>query len=317
MVTQAKRLVHRAIWWYSEPRWQAQVEIDGDVAWLAAELARRVVALEERVEAMSPVVKAAEEFAVRLASEQRSIEDLRGRLAEIQALLEATGLGAADVAPMNYVDFEDKFRGSSDDLKRLQKDYVAYFGDPAEPGLVVDIGCGRGEMIELLQHVGHEVLGVDGDSGMVLTCQHRGLPAEHDDALAWLSNVRAGTLKGVFCAQVIEHLPTRDVQRFVTLAAQALRPGGTLVVETIDPRSSHAMGHHFWADLSHVKPVHPATLAYLCEMEGFAEVAVVPRSRHDLADAADELPEGPEGTALRALLESVFGYQDFALVARR
>jgi O-antigen chain-terminating methyltransferase len=310
-------LVQRAIWWHSEPRWQAQLEIDGDVAWLTSELARQVVALEEQVAVISPVVKANEELTASLVSTQRVVEDLRGRLGAVQALLEASGLGAADVAPMNYVDFEDKFRGSSDDLKRLQKDYVAYFGDPAQPGVVVDIGCGRGEMLELLKDVGHEVLGIDSDSGMVLTCQRKGLPAEQADALAWLSNVRAGTLKGIFCAQVIEHLPTRDVQRFVTLAAQALRPGGTLIVETIDPRSSHAMGHHFWADLSHVKPVHPATLAYLCELEGFADVAVVPRSRHELAGTADELPEGPEGTALRALLESVFGYQDFALVARR
>jgi O-antigen chain-terminating methyltransferase len=172
-------------------------------------------------------------------------------------------------------------------------------------------------MLELLQDAGHEAFGVDTDSGMVLTCQRRGLAAEQDDALAWLSQVRAGTLKGIFCAQVIEHLPTRDIQKFVALAAQALRPGGTLVVETIDPRSAHAMGHHSWADLSHVKPVHPATLAYLCELQGFAEVAVVPRSRHEMADAAEELSDGPERSALRALLESVFGYQDFALVARR
>jgi len=131
---------------------------------------------------------------------------------------------------------------------------VSLFPPPGEPGRIVDIGCGRGEMLELLQRTGHEVLGVDIDAGMVQVCNDKGLPAVLGNGIQFLSQTPPESLKGIFCAQVVEHLITPELEQLMTLAHERLRLGGVLVVETINPRSSFALGNHFYADTSHVRP---------------------------------------------------------------
>jgi O-antigen chain-terminating methyltransferase len=106
--------------------------------------------------------------------------------------------------------------------------------------------------------------------------------------MAWPGSRRAhpGSLKGVFSAQVIEHMLTPEIERFLGASLAALRVGGVLVVETINPRSLHALANHFFADLSHVRPVHPETLRFMCEQTGFRDVALVERSLHPAVEAA-------------------------------
>ena len=96
-----------------------------------------------------------------------------------------------------------------------------------------------------------------------------------------------------------------------------LRPGAAMVLETIDPRSVFALCNWFYADLSHVRPVYPPTLAFLCEAAGFSTVEVLPRSPHAALAMVETLPDTPEGAATRTLLGTVFGHQDYALVARK
>ena len=157
---------------------------------------------------------------------------------------------------------------------------------PWVPGLVLDIGCGRGEMLSLLEEAGHDVIGVDTDAGMVAACQAKGLPALHEDGIHYLSRASDETLKGIFCAQVVEHLITPELERLISLSQQKLKRGGVLVVETINPRSSFALGNHFYADTSHVRPVHPETLRYICEQVGFTRVQLEERSPHPLLETS-------------------------------
>jgi O-antigen chain-terminating methyltransferase len=88
-------------------------------------------------------------------------------------------------------------------------------------------------------------------------------------------------------------------------------------METINPRSSYALGNHYYADTSHVRPVHPETLRFICEQIGFRNVMLEERSPHPALALADDLPSTPEGDAVRALLQSVFGYQDYVVVATK
>ena len=88
-------------------------------------------------------------------------------------------------------------------------------------------------------------------------------------------------------------------------------------METINPRSLYALGNHFFADTSHVRPVHPETLRFICEQVGFSRVQLEERSAHPLMKVADDLPDGELGAAVAALLKSVFGYQDYAIVATK
>ena len=236
---------------------------------------------------------------------------------EVSALLERLGIPSSSGADIDYAGFEDRFRGDSADLKDQQRDYLDFFPAPEALGKIVDVGCGRGEMVEILMEAGHEALGVDIDGSMVETCEAKGLPVVQDNAIHYLEGTSEGSLKGIFCAQVIEHLLTSEIERFLVLSHERLRPGGVLLVETINPRSLHALGNHFFADLSHVRPVHPETLRFLCEQIGFSKIDLHERSLHPLAERADHLGGVPLSDEVAALLRGFYGYQDYAIVATK
>jgi O-antigen chain-terminating methyltransferase len=183
--------------------------------------------------------------------------------------------------------------------------------------MIFDVGCGRGEMLQLLQATGHDVQGVELDDNMLAVCLAKDLPVVKGDGVTWLERTEPDSLKGVFSAQVIEHLLTVEIERFLIASLNALRIGGVLVVETINPRSLHALGNHFFADLSHVRPVHPETLRFMCEQIGFSSVALMELSPHPAVAASAELGTGATETAVKELVNSVFGFQDYAVVATK
>jgi O-antigen chain-terminating methyltransferase len=218
---------------------------------------------------------------------------------------------------IDYSGFEDRFRGESAVIREAQRRYLSFFPDASDSGTIVDIGCGRGEMVGLLLESGHRVVGVDVDSGAVNLCLANDLPVVEDDGLHYLESLDSGTLKGIFCAQVVEHLHSLEIELFIRLAYERLRPSGVLVVETINPQSLYALGDRFVADMTHVRPVHPETLRYICEQIGFKTVEVEGRSPHPLTVKPELLAEGDVGAAVSVLLQSVFGYQDYVIVATK
>jgi O-antigen chain-terminating methyltransferase len=228
--------------------------------------------------------------------------------------LGATGSISTDI---DYVEFEDRCRGSSESIRQAQERYLTLFPPASGNGAIVDIGCGRGEMLELLVAAGYKAIGVDTDANMIEVCRSKGLEVVQDDGIHYLELSESDSLRGIFCAQVVEHLLTSEIERLVELAHKKLMPSAVLVIETINPRSLYALGNHFFADVSHVRPVHPETLRFICEQIGFSKIELQEQSLHPFMKTVDELPEGEVGTALRELLQSVFGYQDYAIVATR
>jgi O-antigen chain-terminating methyltransferase len=243
--------------------------------------------------------------------------ELKGLHDEVRTLLERLGAASAAGADIDYVAFEDRFRGSSDQLRAIQSDYIRFFPGPEVPGRVVDIGCGRGEMIEVLLDADIEAVGVDPDEGMVAMCREKGLDVVSANGLTWLEEQPDDSLKGVFCAQVVEHLFTSELQALVRLAHEKLATGGVLIMETINPRSLHALSNHFFADTSHIRPVHPETLRFICEQAGYRGVHLLELSRHPRADLPDDVAEGATRDVLAALVESVYGWQDYAIIANK
>jgi O-antigen chain-terminating methyltransferase len=227
------------------------------------------------------------------------------------------GLTGTTSPEIDYVEFEDRFRGSSENIRHAQERYLRVFPPPSGSGAVVDIGCGRGEMLELLIAAGYQAIGVDMDANMIELCRSKGLPVVQDDGIHFLEGTEDNSLRGIFCSQVVEHLLTSELERLVELAYQKLQPTAVLVIETINPRSLFALGNHFFADVSHTRPVHPETLRFICEQIGFGRVELEERSPHPFMGSVAELPEGGAGTALKELMESVFGYQDYAIVATK
>src|SRR4051794_3588483 len=177
---------------------------------------------------------------------ERSREDAARTLGELEERLTRTerrgSAGApatvaaqpAQAALPDYFAFEAKMRGSTADVRDRQRPYVDDFRDAAP---VLDVGCGRGELLGLLRDAGIEAKGVDADADMVAYARGEGLDVEQADAVAYLERLPDGSLGGIFMAQVVEHLPPAALSRMLGLAAAKLRPGGLLLAETINPLS--------------------------------------------------------------------------------
>lgn len=228
-----------------------------------------------------------------------------------------------------YAGFEDLFRGSEDEISSRMADYVPIFEGASD---VVDVGCGRGEFLALLQGAGITARGVDQNHEMVERCRARGFTVSETDGLSFLLAAPPGSLGGLIASQVVEHLQPDYLLRFLSAAADALRPGAPIVLETINPACWSAFFDSYIRDLTHVRPVHPDTLKFLVIAAGFSGAAVQWRSPYPDGGKLERLPDALRGTPalpeLRPLVDTVdrnvdrlnslfFTYRDYAVVARR
>ena len=187
--------------------------------------------------------------------------------------------------------------GPEDVIRERQRRHARRFGGRER---VVDLGCGRGEILELLSEYRIGAEGVDADAEMVAHVRAKGLAATHADLFAFLGGLAPGAIDGALASHVIEHLAFPDQLRLIRLAARALAPGGLLLMETPNPTSLLAGAMNFRRDPTHVAPVHPETLAFLLSREGFADVEVeylspVPRRAPAGAPPGGDRRAGPGG----------------------
>jgi len=177
-----------------------------------------------------------------------------------------------------YRAFEDRYRGSRDTIKERLRAY-APFTDPLlqadAPAVALDLGCGRGEWLELLGESGFDARGVDLDEGMLAACRERGLAAQHGDALAALRAQPDASLALVSAFHLVEHLPFDLVRELIAEALRALRPGGLLVMETPNPENLTVGATSFYLDPSHLHPLPPGLLGFAAEHAGFARQRIV------------------------------------------
>ena len=234
------------------------------------------------------------------------------------ALLEAGGARAAGAATPGeeapplpagvYSLFEERFRGSPDAVARKQQSYLALLRDL--PGPILDVGCGRGELLRLLAEEGIAASGVEINPIAAAACRKDGLAVEEGDGLAALSGKPAESLGAVVAMQVVEHWSAATTFAFLREARRALAAGGVLIAETINTDSLSAL-KAFFLDPSHVRPVPADALRFLAEAAGFTDTAI-----EYLALLPDE--ERLEETSSNdvKLNRLLFGPQDYALIAR-
>ena len=169
---------------------------------------------------------------------------------------------------INYFIFEEKFRGSRDEIKQRQFKYLDYFKDCKN---VIDIGCGRGEFLELLKENSINAQGLDIDVNMIEFCQSKELRVNMMDAISFLEQVENNSLDGIFINQVVQHLEPGYLIKMLNLCYQKLMSDYFIIIETVNPLSFVSFVN-FYIDLSHTRPLHPETMRFLLEIAGFREI---------------------------------------------
>jgi 2-polyprenyl-3-methyl-5-hydroxy-6-metoxy-1,4-benzoquinol methylase len=316
-----KLFLGRLIRWYVEPFAADQRAFNDSILKLADELFEEVDVLYTRLgELEGQLVRRREDarHVAELGERVRRLERERGAVSGDRPATVATQPRAAAIP--DYFTFELQMRGLRDSVRARQSGYVSALL-PHAP--VLDVGCGRGELLALLRDAGVEARGVDADADMVACAAADGLEVEHADAVEHLERLEPATLGAIFSAQLVEHLPPPTLVRFLELARTRLRPDGRLVLETINPVSPLAL-RNYYADLTHAQPLVPETLRLLVEHAGFREVEIAYLNQPAERLAEVDLPageefDGPRGALaadIRRLNDLLFGPLDYALYAR-
>ncbi|MCG2768429.1 MAG: class I SAM-dependent methyltransferase, partial [Anaerolineae bacterium] len=278
-----------------------------------------------------------EETSLRLGRMERYVRQSAGARQTLEksgeriAMKAPAGSAAADpeAAPegpgLDYFRLESRYRPPSL-LRERQRSYLKYFTGCHN---VLDIGCGRGEFVQLLIQEGIGACGVDLDADTSAHAQEQGLPVQQADALAYLEELPNASLDGVFMAQVVEHLTPSYLVSMLELCYRKMKPDAPLVAETINPVCLWALTNWYLIDPTHVRPVHPDTLKFALESTGFWHTEVqylspVPE-RDRLAELADGGKLGDElrGMAkhinknIRQLNEFLYGFQEYVVIAKR
>ncbi len=223
-----------------------------------------------------------------------------------------------------YVGFENQFRGSQETIRARLESYLRYFDGASD---VLDVGCGRGEFLDLLKGRSITARGLDLNHEMVEVCRARGLEVAEGDVLSYLELLPDASLGGLFAAQVVEHLQPGYLLRVLELAFHKLRPGAPIVLETLNPACWTAFFDSFIRDITHVWPLHPDTLRYLVLASGFPAATieyrspVAPQDRlqsvaANPASAPDDLAETFNAN-VEKLNARMFTFLDYAIVGRR
>ena len=297
-------------------------------------LQESLAARERRMEAAFAAIRTQQE---EMQTALGVLQQARGRAPEPPRAVQAAGPPARDAAAAGggtvsaesaealshrYVGFEDQFRGSADEIRARLADYVPVFAGASD---VLDIGCGRGEFLELLRQAGVTARGIDLNEAMVDVCREKGLDASRADALSYLHALPEASLGGLFAAQVVEHLEPAYLTRLLDAAFDKLRPGAAIVLETINPACWFAFFESYIRDITHVRPLHPDTLRFLLIAGGFQRVEIRFRSPYPDRDKLQPAAAPPEladafetmNANVEKLNRLLFTHLDYAAIARR
>jgi len=258
---------------------------------------------------------------------------VKGELSEQQSLLQqvlgtdrhgkitsgkrATGADASEKKNARaldsfYLSFENRFRGSRTEIKKRIQFYLpflasAHAGKKGRP--ILDLGCGRGEWLELLKENKLNARGVDLNSAMIAQCKEHHLDVIYRDALDYMRSLRANSQGGVTGFHIIEHLPFETLMDFFREARRILKPGGVAMFESPNCKNLVVGAANFNIDPTHRNPVFPETAELMLQSHGFERIRI-----EYLTPVADV--QFDAGTKeLATLKDLLYGPQDFGIIA--
>ncbi|WP_295723831.1 class I SAM-dependent methyltransferase [uncultured Leptotrichia sp.] len=299
-----KKVIRKLTRWYITPMMQDQITFNSYAVRSINNLNKQMEKQNERLEKL--LDKKAEEIKVLLSEKEVRIK----KLEEIEK---------ENDFDMDYLAFEDKYRGSEESIQKLQEKFVRLY---AGKDNILDIGCGRGEFIKTLLNSGKQyVFGMDINPQMVEKCKKDGLSVELRDGVSYLYDNDNLNLGGIFSSQVIEHLKPSQIVKLIKGAYKNLQEGSPLILETINPMALVTQTMAYTLDLTHRQYVHPFTIEMLLKEHGFKKVEFIYSSPVDIEAPVlkdnDMDPKELEkyNEKIRRMHEMLFGYQDYAVIA--
>lgn len=215
-----------------------------------------------------------------------------------------------------YASFEDGFRGTREEIKDRLRVYMKVIEQACagtEEAPVLDLGCGRGEWLELLKENQKIARGVDLNQVFVSECQDLGLDIIEQDALSYMENIKTSSLGAVTGFHLIEHLPVKILIALLDETLRVLRPGGVVIFETPNPENIKVGSCNFYIDPTHRNPLPPITAKHLLEARGFVRCDIQRLHPFDEKDRNRDMVAGcpPE------LIEELYGPQDYAVIGHK
>jgi SAM-dependent methyltransferase len=192
-----------------------------------------------------------------------------------------------------YVAFEAQFRGSRADIINRLKVYIPLIGEAkigTEDAPVLDVGCGRGEWLELLRESGYIAKGLDINRVMIEQCRARGFDVIEGDVLDYLRSISDASLGAVTGFHIIEHLPFKMLMQLFDEVVRILKPGGMVIFETPNPGNVLVGSNTFYLDPTHRNPLPSSLIQFLAESRGLCQVKIMkvnPYPEHYRVKGAD------------------------------
>jgi 2-polyprenyl-3-methyl-5-hydroxy-6-metoxy-1,4-benzoquinol methylase len=276
----------------------------------------RLAAVERSVGQISAVVSVLDELIPRLLAHTHALEGVAARV----DVLEERARRQAFSPTFSSVAFDDVTRG---DAAAIREEYAGLATSlRGVPGPVLDIGAGRGELLELLREQGVDCWGVELDEELVAFAGKNGLDVRLQDGLDALGEQAPGSLGAITLIHVIEHLHPNEFLEVVSLSRETLAVGGKLILETPNPQSLYVYSRAFWLDPTHVRPIHPIYVNFVLQDAGFAdpvfEWTATPPTDEVLVELEGTFdPSGVTNENIRRLNRLLFAAQNYRVTATR
>lgn len=214
-----------------------------------------------------------------------------------------------------FVDHAAVFRGQRSEIKSRLTVYTPFVREAfaATEASALDLGCGRGEWLELLRDLHIPASGIDWNRELVGACQERGLDAIQGEIRSFLANIPDQSLSIVSAFHVLEHIPFTDLLDIIDHAVRILKPGGIAIFETPNPKNGFVSTNNFYLDPTHRHPIPSELLSFVMEARGLCEPKVIPLSPYpdEFRLPASECP------AVQFINDHFYGPQDYGIIARK
>ena len=324
LIVFGKKTVRKLLRWYIDPIAEQQNAINGSfTASINALCNNELVTAEQLKNINAKLVEIDQQYQNKFTELQAIYEErqrqLEHKYEETIETIKRENI-AQPYSNIDYAKFEDYFRGNQQEIKMAQTMYLPFFNEKEN---VLDLGCGRGEFLELLKENNISAVGVDVYTAFVKQCQEKGLNVVHADAITYLAQQQDDSLGGIFAAQLVEHLSVDDIVSLCDLAYKKLEKGSCVVIETPNPSCMSTYFNSFYLDPTHEKPIHPKALEYFLREAGFADCEIVYTEQSKVpyrlpllsGNEIENLADFNNG--INFLSDIIFGSQDYAIIARK